>query len=255
MTHSIIDILQLSGKGVISLVGAGGKTTLMFELAKALSKARKKVLTTTTTKIFMPENSRSPITIIEKDFDRFIEKAASELNHFSHFSAGSQYDPLSNKIEGFTLETIYKLQHTELFDWIIVEADGARQKSLKASGPHEPVVPDNTTHLILVAGVDIVGKPLNDNYVHRPEIFSHNTGLEMKTVVDEHSIARSIIFEMKKTLLLCKPLSKIVFLNKADTAMEKLSGSKIAHYLHDDRYIETIINASLQNQTFKQLKP
>ncbi len=54
MNTSLIDILKLKSQGVISIIGAGGKTSLMFSLAKELSKSGKKVLTTTTTKIFMP---------------------------------------------------------------------------------------------------------------------------------------------------------------------------------------------------------
>jgi probable selenium-dependent hydroxylase accessory protein YqeC len=42
------DNLPLKGGGVISFVGAGGKTTLMFRLARELAEAGKSVLVTTT---------------------------------------------------------------------------------------------------------------------------------------------------------------------------------------------------------------
>jgi probable selenium-dependent hydroxylase accessory protein YqeC len=251
MTNSINDILQLNDKGVISIIGAGGKTTLMFELAKELSKIKKKILTTTTTKIFLPELCHSPVTIIEDNIDTLFIKTESRLKDIFHFSAGSHYDPFTNKLKGFTPHVIHKLWRAELFDWIIVEADGAKQKALKASGPHEPVVPENTTHLILVAGLDIVGKPLNDYYVHRSKIFSDNTGLYLEKTIDEKSIVQSIILEMKKAQLFCNPQSRIVFLNKADTLKRKLSGFKIADSLQDNKNIETIITASLANKTYE----
>jgi probable selenium-dependent hydroxylase accessory protein YqeC len=49
---------------MISLVGAGGKTSLMFALAKDLQHRKKKVITTTTTKIFQPGPEESPKVIL-----------------------------------------------------------------------------------------------------------------------------------------------------------------------------------------------
>ncbi|MCD4678214.1 MAG: hypothetical protein K8S18_19810, partial [Desulfobacula sp.] len=63
MTNTLIDNLQLNRRGVISLIGAGGKTSLMFCLAKELENSGKTVLTTTTTKIFMPTPDQSPVTV------------------------------------------------------------------------------------------------------------------------------------------------------------------------------------------------
>ena len=42
MKQSLIEMLQLKDKGVISVIGAGGKTSLMFELAKQLVDSKKK---------------------------------------------------------------------------------------------------------------------------------------------------------------------------------------------------------------------
>ena len=56
--------LCLEDDGVISLVGAGGKTSLMFRLAKELSGDKETVLTTTTTKIMMPTQEQSPQVIL-----------------------------------------------------------------------------------------------------------------------------------------------------------------------------------------------
>jgi len=48
---SLYHALLLENGGVITIVGAGGKTSMMFQLAKVLSSAGDTVLTTTTTKI------------------------------------------------------------------------------------------------------------------------------------------------------------------------------------------------------------
>ena len=56
---SLRQALLLGEGGVISLVGAGGKTSLMFRLAHELSLTGDSVLTTTTTKIYVPEPVQS----------------------------------------------------------------------------------------------------------------------------------------------------------------------------------------------------
>ena len=248
MTNLLIDTLQLKTRGVISLIGAGGKTSLMFRLAKEVAGSGKTVLTTTTTKIFMPDPDQSPVTIIEAIVDELIKKLKSYLNHYHHFSAGRERDAATGKLNGFSLDTINDLWQANLFDWIIVEADGAKRKSLKATGSHEPVVPRATSHLILVTGLDAVGKSLDDKHVHRAGVFSDNTGLGLGKPIDEHAIATSIGIEVKKATALRQPTFNTIFLNKADTPDKIASGRKIAGLLQTNQNINQIITASLKDE-------
>ncbi|RLB93287.1 MAG: putative selenium-dependent hydroxylase accessory protein YqeC [Deltaproteobacteria bacterium] len=237
--------LQLTGQGMISIIGAGGKTSLMFRLAKELADSGKSVLTTTTTKIFMPGPSQSPFTIIDSSIEEIIKKSASRLKQFLHFSAGKKYDPATGKLIGFAPDNIDQLCRAGLFDWIIVEADGARQKPIKATASHEPVVPKDTTHLILVTGLDALGKPLNETHVHRATLFSQNTGLPLEEIMDKRAMAACIAIEIKKAGNLCRPLSNFVFLNKADNSDTISLGQKIAELLKTNKSIHRIITASL----------
>ncbi|MDA3791909.1 MAG: hypothetical protein PF503_25860, partial [Desulfobacula sp.] len=116
---------------------------------------------------------------------------------------------------------------------------------LKSTASHEPVVPKATTHLILVTGLDAVGKPLDETHVHRAKLFSKNTGLPLAGTMDEQSIATSIAIEIKKAGHLSHPLSNFVILNKADNPEKINSGQKIARLLQTNKIIHQIITASL----------
>ncbi|CCK79684.1 selenium cofactor biosynthesis protein YqeC [Desulfobacula toluolica] len=247
MTTSLIDTLGLKHQGLISIIGAGGKTTLMFRLARELADSGKTVLTTTTTKIFMPGPDTSPKTIIAGSIEELIKKSKSGLNRHSHFSAGSSHDPGSGKLNGFDPDIIDQLRQTNLFDWIIVEADGAKRKPMKATDTHEPVIPTATTHLVLVTGLDAVGLPLDENHVHRANLFSNNTGLCMGAAIDEHAIATSIAIEINKAGALGCPQVMIVFLNKADTPDRIDAGRKIGMLLQDKTQLDRIITAALKD--------
>jgi len=133
MAPSLINSLCSSPKGLISIFGAGGKTSLMFCLAKEISKAGGTVLTTTTTKIFFPDKALSPETVTASSAQDLVEKSRAGLRRHSHFSAGRHHDLSSGKLEGFSPDIIDALWRAGLFDWVVVEADGSRQKPLKAT--------------------------------------------------------------------------------------------------------------------------
>jgi len=245
MTSSLINSLCSTPKGVISIIGAGGKTSLMFCLAKEISKTGGKVLTTTTTKIFFPDKTISPETVIASSAPDLIEKSKAGLKLYSHFSAGRHHDLSSGKLEGFSPETLDALWQAGLFDWLMVEADGSRQKPLKATDVHEPVISSSTTCLVLVTGLDSLGLPLDDDHVHRASIFSKNTGLGLGQIVDEPAIAASIALEFKKASGFCKALDYILVLNKADTPAGIESGLYLADLLKSNDTITRIIIAAL----------
>lgn len=249
MTERFTHALDLNTRGVISLIGAGGKTSLMFHLAKELADSGRRVLTTTTTLILMPEKENSPHTILAGSIDELVKKSASCLKRYPHFSAGSETVPASGKLKGFTKDAINQLWEKDIFDWIIVEADGARHKPVKSTASHEPVVPGVTTHLVLVLGLDAVGTVLDDDHVHRARIFSGNTGLPLGSILDEASLAASIAVEIEKAGGFSRYSSNFVFLNKADTDDRISSGKKIAGLLMTNHTIKKIIVASLKNET------
>lgn len=251
MNTSLIDALKLSDKGIISIIGAGGKTSLMFSLAKELAESGKKVLTTTTTKIFMPDPEQSPETIITDSIDELIEKSKKMLSLFNHFSAGCKQVVDPNKLKGFDPAVIDQLGQAGCFDWIIVEADGARRKPLKATDTHEPIVPEMTTRLIHVTGLDAVGKTLDDNHVHRAKIFSNNTGLLFGSTIDEKSIAKSALLEIEKAGAgISTAFLRAEFLNKADNQKRVKQGKKIAELIKENNKVDTVIIASLKDEQF-----
>ncbi len=223
---------------------------MMFTLAKELVKANKTVLSTTTTKIFIPGHDESPEVIATDLFDRFILQAEKLLVKLNHFTACKEKLADIGKLKGYGSLFINRIFRQGLFDWIIVEADGARHKSIKSTAAHEPVVPDMTTHLIHVTGLDVLGRPLDDEHVHRAELFSLNTGLMPGEALDEKSIACSAYLEINKACRhISHDVSGFILLNKADDAGMMDQGKKIAGYIKSSAAVDTVITASLKNRS------
>lgn len=210
---TLTDALAIRDREVISLVGAGGKTAIMFALGKELSSRLKGVILTTTTKIWEPATS--------PDFALFLSGKISEIKKWVSKSLEAHPCLLvaaerleSGKLQGIPPPWVKEIQSLPGVSAIIVEADGAAGRSLKAPREGEPVWPPNTTLLVPVVGIDVLGWPLDEEHVFRSEIAARVlhmskrspvtnemvTGLLRETIKDRPEDARVIPFINKMDL-------------------------------------------------------
>jgi probable selenium-dependent hydroxylase accessory protein YqeC len=224
---NIQEALSLPEKAVISLVGGGGKTTLMYALAGQLAATGKRVLTTTTTKIYLPAPEHSQPTIVSIIPREIVKKARDLLDEHPHLTLGAEYLPDQNKLKGVTPDVLEYIHEADLFDFIIVEADGAAGRPLKACAPHEPVVPLFSDLVVALVGLDAVAKPLTEEWVFRAGLFSQITGLALMEDVTESSIATMLLHDMAAIPVAGKDTLKIAFLNKAHAREAIVAGERI----------------------------
>jgi probable selenium-dependent hydroxylase accessory protein YqeC len=182
------EALDIRRGEVISLVGGGGKTSLMFALARELASGNGCVVTTTTTKILEPSSSDTPLLLLERDEGGLMKLLLANLDKHRHITLASGRLN-SGKLTGISPEFVVKLAGLSQVSYIVVEADGAAHKSLKAPNLTEPVIPLNTSLVIPVVGVDAVGCRLTEKDVFRPEIVSRLLGLPLGEVISPEAIA------------------------------------------------------------------
>ena len=229
---TLYQALGLKGSGVISIVGAGGKTSLMFRLAHEISGLDQSVLTTTTTKIMMPRRSQSSHVILTTSSRTLIDNAGELLKESFHISAASPRLPEhQGKIAGFPVEFIDEIRLSGCFKWILVEADGAAQKPLKAPADHEPVIPGSSNRVVGVVGLAAIGKPLQADWVFRHERYASITGLSEGMPVTPASVVKAVthpagIFKGCPSRAL-----KILFLNTAGDNRRLETGRLLAEKL------------------------
>jgi len=228
---SLREGLMLGEGGVISLVGAGGKTSLMYKLAHEMSIAGESVLTTTTTKIFEPEPDQSSCVIVSDSVTYLLEQAGGVIDKQPHITMARDRLPEQGKLIGFETETINALWNSHLFRWIVVEADGAAGRPLKAPADHEPVIPDCTSCLVGLAGLSGIGRPLNDQWVFRPGRFAELAGLSRNAAITESAVAD--VFTHPNGIFKNAPAQtlRMAFLNQADRPGNCAAGQRIARLL------------------------
>jgi probable selenium-dependent hydroxylase accessory protein YqeC len=228
---SLHQALMLGEGGVISLVGAGGKTSLMFRLAHELSKTGGSVLTTTTTKILEPEPDQSSCVIVSDSVTRLIDRAKELIDKHHHITMASARSPETGKLIGILPAAIDTLWDSKLFRWIVVEADGAAGRPLKAPADHEPVIPDCTSCLVGLAGLNGIGRPLTDQWIFRSERFGELSGMVMNSSVTETAVAEVITHKKGLFKNASAKAAMIAFLNQADTPENFGAGQRIARLL------------------------
>lgn len=200
---------------VVSLVGGGGKTTLMFALAKELASGGDAVITTTTTRILEPSASETPRLIVQRDEDEMVRLLLEDLAKYRHVTLASERLSLG-KLKGISPELVVRLARMGLNACVIVEADGAARKPLKAPGPNEPVIPPNTSLVIPVVGIDAVGRPLTEEFVFRAEIASTLLGLPLGEVVSPEAVAVLVTHRRGMTKGSPAQARIVPFINKVD---------------------------------------
>lgn len=163
-------------ENIISIVGAGGKTTLMFKTAEELRKSYK-VLVTTTTKIFLPDKNQYDYIGLSMDKINELNKQSENGIYVYGESVTSE-----NKIIGLSPDFLESI--TKYFDYVIIESDGSKRKFIKGWNETEPVIINNTTLTYGVLNLKALGMEINEENVHRAHEFIKITNSKMNEKIN-----------------------------------------------------------------------
>lgn len=128
---------------------------------------------------------------------------------------------------------------------LLIEADGSRQKPLKAWSEHEPPIPEFADAVAQVAGLSGLGKPLTDEYVHRAGLFSELCGLEIGETITTEALARALTHPRGGLKNVPARARRIVLLNQADSAERQATALAMTSSLR--RAHHSVVIASLMN--------
>jgi probable selenium-dependent hydroxylase accessory protein YqeC len=241
--------LGLKAREMISLAGAGGKTTLMFRLAKELFLKGKRVVTTTTTKILEPASGETVslfINLDEEELKQFVHKHLDEYKHIT--IARERLE--SGKLKGVSSNLVNDFWSSNEIDYIIIEADGAAGRPVKAPREREPVIPSSTTLVVAILGVDGVEREVNKENVFQAERVSRLTGIPIGEKMTDEAMA--ILMTHPEGIFKGTPSSSrvIAFLNKVDIPNGVIKAKGIAQKIMERKHpqIERVVLGQLRNE-------
>ncbi|MDQ7096978.1 selenium cofactor biosynthesis protein YqeC [Desulfosporosinus sp. PR] len=152
---------------VITLIGAGGKTTCLQRLTREISASGYPVTATTTTKVYP-----------EVHIPAWHHGQPPSSEHPGAYFWYSELEERSGKWLGFSPEIVdeaiqedyqQSALEGEAFRHWVIEGDGAREHRLKCWAEHEPQIPRRSDCGVLVLAGSLWGQVLKAEDVHRAE--------------------------------------------------------------------------------------
>ncbi len=166
----LISALGLDRPGLVSLVGSGGKTSLLWALAAELAAAGQPVAVTTTTHIHPPlARQAAGLWLWGAEIPDPAELRPRLLAPGPLCLAASRQ--ATGKLRGLSPAQIAALLALPGL-WLLCEADGAAGRPLKAWDQHEPALTGREAAIVVLVGGSGLGRPLRPEVVHRPQIMA-----------------------------------------------------------------------------------
>ena len=235
----------------IALTGSGGKTTAMFQLARSLCGATgQPVILTASTHLHVDQ-------IKLADSHRVGEKPEDFAGIEDHLHGvilitGPIDGDRSRGLENDLISWLHALCVRRALP-LLIEADGSRQHPLKAPAEHEPAIPEFVNMVVVVAGLSGLGKPLTQEFVHRPEIFSRLGGLSSGEPITPAALIRVLTHPAGGLKNIPARARRHVLLNQADTPELLSIGGKMAQDLL--RAFNGIVVGTLQPLLIQTFEP
>ncbi len=174
----LLTALGLNSGELVAFVGAGGKTTTIWLLLRSLAIGGERAVFATTTHIFKPRRAPllldpSPdpalVALLLTRWRAIVLAAQMDEEGDPQMAARCPYPASPQKLKGLQPEVVTDLARRLPGVTWLVEADGAKGRALKAPADHEPAVPSGAHRVVIVGSLAALGRPLNDQIVHRAE--------------------------------------------------------------------------------------
>ena len=183
MSSDLLEIFN-ARSGIICCVGAGGKKTTMFCLAKEHTS---RVGITATSHIEYFPRSLPATKYIDRENELLNMVRADDHSRVIAFAQPSER---RGRHAGISLDCVKKFKDEGRFELLLIKADGARSRYIKAPAAHEPPLPDCVDTVIPVVSAKVIGQRLSEKNAHRVELVTRLTGVGEKERIEPLHIAR-----------------------------------------------------------------
>ena len=167
-------------RGVVCLVGAGGKKSTMYALAAA--HAGRIALSSTAHMYRYDEERVDQVLVVEGSVPR-PDPAARVVAYCGRTDT-------AQRVGGLADCQLAEIARRGEFDLILIKADGARARWIKAPADYEPLIPAWTDTVIPVVSARVLGRRLDEGIAHRPERIAAIVGADPDIALEPKHLAR-----------------------------------------------------------------
>jgi probable selenium-dependent hydroxylase accessory protein YqeC len=210
----VADLLDALGarRGIVCLVGAGGKKTTMVRLATrhpghvgltATARVPFRLKRDSADLISLPDDVDVADAVIRIAGPRVVGYAGARRRNY--------------RLAGLDPATIVAIHDAADFDATYVKADGARMRLAKAHKPGEPSLVPGAATILLFASVHALGRVIDEKTVHRPDRFAAIAGAKLGDTISPVHLA-AVLSHQTLTLIGADSGGVIPVINMADNA-------------------------------------
>ena len=244
-----MDINQIFGgldRKVICFVGAGGKKTAMYAFCQCLE--GKRLALSSTTHMYHYDT-------------RYVDKlvcfeslgSLSKLNDEARVQAYFGREVGKGRVAGLPERVLRHIWDTGEHDIMLLKADGARARLIKAPADAEPIIPSFTDYVVPIFSIKVIGRKLDSSIAHRVELLSQVMGLKIGEYIRESNLVDLMVSEDG---FLRRVEGKIVMplINMVDSDVEEAIAVRIAEEaLTLTCHYDSVIIGSMKNQKVKRI--
>ncbi|MDQ2050633.1 selenium cofactor biosynthesis protein YqeC [Natronolimnohabitans sp. A-GB9] len=216
---------------VVCVVGAGGKKSTLYALAGRLERA----VVTATVRIPPFEDQVAEVTVTERPLEAI--RSATEWP-IGVVPARER----SDRYLGYDREVVDEFVPALDDDVsVVVKADGARTRWFKAPDEKEPQLPATADVVVPIASAKIVGEPLTDEHVHRPDRVAALTDLERGDRISTTDVATVLASEQGGCKDVPDGATIVPLINMVDTPQLEETAREIATEILDRRSVPRVV--------------
>jgi len=241
---NLLEALDID-KGVICLVGAGGKKTCMYHLAATFPG---RVLLTSTAHMY-PYDAK----LIDRLVDWEDNGASFQLEESERVVALGSKTDTPKRIGGVSDSALVETLGKHDFDLCVVKADGARARWIKAPASHEPLIPTSADIVIPVVSIKAIGRLLDERTAHRPEMIAELARCRVGDLITARVV--SVLLSSEDGALKGVGAHRVVpLINMVDNARSQNLARKVAERAlsQSDRF-DKVLLASMKTGEVKEI--
>ncbi len=244
MINLLRNAFNLPDTPIVAIVGSGGKTSLLFRLAKEYSPL---VILSNTAHIGISqaENADKVFQVsTSQDIDRIIESQPDGILLITGMpDKKGRYSGLDGTTISHLINTCKKKGIP-----LLIEADGCRGKPLKAPAPWEPPIPQEVDQVIVCIGADGFGKRINEEWVYRAEDFARLSQTIQEEIISPETVVKVIAHPFGGQKNIPPNARRYLLINQADQPEQQEFGGDIA--IRSLHHFEKCVISSLQGTDF-----
>lgn len=235
---TLVEALGLPSGAIVALVGGGGKTSTLFRLAREAARDGKRVLATTTARMKLEELNDVRDVLLWDEHDpsgstwrRCRDEGTSAVWIENVLGGGAAparipaaflgRSVMRDKLLGLPPEYLGGLLSRLKWDVVVVEADGARGRSVKGHRLGEPILPLCATHVVIVIGADGLESPVNEQHCHRPEVIQDLLGVTWGERLTPGRLADLLCHPRGLLAKIPGDMQVVLYLNKSPLGTER----------------------------------